>query len=62
MPRSRCDQDLLPSVLDRLIDRESKVFTANQAGRPHRLAPIMEVVKRDLEWLLRQNVVKSGTP
>ena len=52
MARPDSQQDLLPSVLDRLIDREPKVSTEPQAGRSLHPAQLKELVKRDLEWLL----------
>jgi type VI secretion system protein ImpF len=52
MPRIDADQPLLPSVLDRLIDREPKVSAEPQEARSRLLAQIKDAVKRDLEWLL----------
>src|SRR5690349_4403102 len=60
MPRPDPDQGLLPSILDRLIDREPKVSTEPPAGRSQLLEQLKASVKRDLEWLLntKQSIVK----
>jgi type VI secretion system protein ImpF len=52
MARVQPDQDLVPSVFDRLIDREPGVSTEPAVRRSVRLAQLKESVKRDLEWLL----------
>ena len=52
MTRPDSQQDLRPSVLDRLIDREPKVSTEPPASRSIHPAQLKELVKRDLEWLL----------
>src|SRR5690348_8460312 len=60
MPRPDPEQGLLPSILDRLIDREPKVSTEPPAGRAQLLEQLKESVKRDLEWLLntKQSIVQ----
>lgn len=52
MPRPDPDQELLPSVLDRLIDLDPKVSSESQSYRSGRLTQLKQSVKRDLEWLL----------
>jgi type VI secretion system protein ImpF len=52
MERVRAEQDLVPSVLDRLVDTQPGVSTEAQVNRSTRLAQLKEAVKRDLEWLL----------
>lgn len=52
MERVGAEQDLVPSVLDRLIDTEPGVSTEPKVNRAVRLAQLKEAVKRDLEWLL----------
>ena len=52
MPRPEADQDLLPSVLDRLID-DQPGHSAEAAERGTvQLAAIKDSVRRDLQWLL----------
>lgn len=60
MPRAQSDQELKPSVLDRLIDREPGASREPTPERSQHLAMIKTAVKRDLEWLLnsRQAVVE----
>ncbi len=52
MGRVRADQDLRPSVFDRLIDAEPEVTSEPRVHRSARLAQLKDSVKRDLEWLL----------
>lgn len=52
MPRPDAERPLLPSVLDRLIDREPRASAEPPGGRPRLLAEVKAAVKRDLEWLL----------
>src|SRR5689334_20282298 len=60
MARVDEDRGLLPSVLDRLIDREPAVSTEPQARRSGRLADLKDAVRRDLQWLLnsRRTIVE----
>jgi type VI secretion system protein ImpF len=50
--RLNSEFDLVPSVLDRLIDNEPDVSTEPQVNRSVRVGQVKESVKRDLEWLL----------
>ncbi len=52
MARPGPDQELVLSVLDRLIDREPRSSVEAEPGRSRRLAQLKESMKRDLEWLL----------
>lgn len=52
MARVESDQDLRPSLLDRLIDREPKVTSESPAQGSQHIARIKDAIKRDLEWLL----------
>ncbi len=52
MARPGPEQDLVASVLDRLIDREPRTTTEPEPRRSTGLAQLKEAVKRDLEWLL----------
>ena len=52
MSRPDSEQPLVPSLLDRLIDREPRVSTEPPASRSRSLVQLKEAVKRDLEWLL----------
>lgn len=52
MARVDSDQELRPSILDRLIDREPRVSSEAPAQQSQHLARIKDGVKRDLEWLL----------
>jgi type VI secretion system protein ImpF len=56
------EQDLVPSVLDRLIDGDPKVATEPRAGRSQHLAQLKEAVKRDLEWLLNSKQTALRLP
>jgi type VI secretion system protein ImpF len=60
----KADQDLVPSVLDRLTDAEPDVSSEAPVHRSTRLAQLKESVKRDLEWLLntKQPVVTIPEP
>ncbi len=60
MARPGPDQELVLSVLDRLIDREPRSSVEAEPGRSRRLAQLKESMKRDLEWLLnsKQTVVE----
>jgi type VI secretion system protein ImpF len=44
--------ELVPSVLDRLIDHDPSVSSEPFAGRSIRIADLKQSVRRDLEWLL----------
>jgi len=52
MARPDSEYELLPSVLDRLLDEDPRVKTEPQSGRSTTLARLKGSVKRDLEWLL----------
>src|SRR5687767_11599797 len=60
MARPTLDQNLTPSVLDRLIDKEPRVSSEPPAARSAQLSGLKEAVKRDLEWLLntKQPIVR----
>src|SRR4051794_16562046 len=60
MLRPEFNQDLLVSVLDRLIDQKPVIVAGAQVGHPNnQLSRLKEDVKRDLEWLL--NTRQSDT-
>src|SRR3954454_12166037 len=62
MDRVNAQQDLVPSVLDRLIDTAPGVSTEPQVNRSVRLAQLKEAVKRDLEWLLNTKQTAVEVP
>jgi type VI secretion system protein ImpF len=59
MARILPEQELTPSVLDRLIDLEPRNRVEAAAQRSARLADLKRAVRRDLEWLLntRRSIV-----
>lgn len=52
MARRDTQRTLLPSVLDRLIDREPGNRSEPQSWRTQSVKELTEAVRRDLEWLL----------
>jgi type VI secretion system protein ImpF len=62
MARVESDQDLRPSILDRLIDREPKVSSESPTRGSQHLNRIKEAVKRDLEWLLNSRQLLARRP
>jgi len=52
MARSELEYEMLPSVLDRMLDDEPRVKTEAASGRSTTLSRLKASVKRDLEWLL----------
>jgi type VI secretion system protein ImpF len=52
MSRPDSQQPNVPSLLDRLIDREPRISTEPPASGAGSLAQVKEAVRRDLEWLL----------
>jgi type VI secretion system protein ImpF len=62
MARVESDQDLRPSVLDRLIDREPRVSSEEALRGSQHLARVKEAVKRDLEWLLNSRQLLADRP
>jgi type VI secretion system protein ImpF len=62
MERVRAEHDLVPSVLDRLVDNEPGVSTESHVNRSVRLAQLKESVKRDLEWLLNTKRTVAEIP
>jgi len=52
MPRPDSELDLVPSVLDRLLDDEPRTTTEPESGRSTTLGRLKGAVRRDLEWLL----------
>jgi type VI secretion system protein ImpF len=59
MTRPGPDQELLPSILDRLIDAEPRAGNERNRGRPDHPVDLKASVRRDLEWLLncRQSII-----
>lgn len=62
MARVQADLDLVPSVLDRLIDTDPGVTSEPPVHRAVRLAQMKESVKRDLEWLLNTKQILVTIP
>jgi type VI secretion system protein ImpF len=62
MERLRAEHDLVPSVLDRLIDNAPDVSTEPPVNRSVRVAQVKESVKRDLEWLLNTKRAVTEIP
>lgn len=62
MNRFYNDTRIIPSVLDRLIDREPKSSGEAPASRFQNLRDLKEAVKRDLEWLLNARQIVGGLP
>src|SRR5688572_10394243 len=56
------DTRIIPSVLDRLIDRDPKALHEAPSSRLQSLNELKEAVKRDLEWLLNARQVVGGVP
>ena len=52
MVRKDLEIRVTPSVLDRLVDLEPKVFTETPKSRSTSLRDLKIAVRRDLEWLL----------
>lgn len=52
MPRKATPRTILPSVLDRLIDREPANRNEPASWRTQSLKELKDSVRRDLEWLL----------
>ena len=64
MPRANDEYDILPSVLDRLLDDELGVGRESFAGRFFSLRDLKQAVARDLEALLntRQEALEEVPP
>ncbi len=62
MPSPDPNQELLPSVIDRLIDHEPRVSTEPESRRVARLSDIKQSVRRDLEWLLNSRRLVVDIP
>lgn len=62
MPRIEADQELLASVLDRLIDAEPGTSIDPVERGMTQLAEIKAAVRRDLEWLLNARQPLFDTP
>lgn len=62
MRRFDGDTQIIPSVLDRLIDHEPQSFHEAPASRLQSLNDLKQAVKRDLEWLLNARQVVGGVP
>ncbi len=59
MARVRADQELQPSVLDRLIDADPSTAAEAPARLHNRVNEVKAALRRDLEWLLnaRQRLI-----
>lgn len=53
---------LLPSLLDRLIDRQPHIRTEAEAARAQSFRELKEAVRRDLEWLLNSRRTPEEVP
>jgi type VI secretion system protein ImpF len=62
MPRPEADQELVPSVLDRLIDAHPRNAQEPPEAVPRSLSQVKESVKRDLEWLLNSRQLLADLP
>ena len=62
MAKPTPDQDLVPSILDRLIDLEPKSSRESQAQRTTRIRDLKRSVRRDLEWLLNSRQILVDVP
>src|SRR5579884_1202785 len=61
MPRE-ITAPLLPSVLDRLIDREPHIRSEAESARAQSYRELKEAVRRDLEWLLNTRRTPEEVP
>ncbi len=62
MARVRANQDIVPSLLDRLIDHEPGVSTELRVDRAVRLKQFKDSVKQDLESLLNARRTPRDLP
>lgn len=62
MPRVESDQELTPSILDRLIDRSPRESSEAPARASQLLTQVKDAVKRDLEWLLNSRQLLADWP
>jgi type VI secretion system protein ImpF len=53
---------LLPSLLDRMIDRQPHIRTEAEASRAQSYRELKEAVRRDLEWLLNTRRTPEEVP
>jgi type VI secretion system protein ImpF len=61
MPREP-QAPLLPSLLDRLIDRQPHIRTEAESARAQSFRELKEAVRRDLEWLLNTRRTPNEPP
>jgi type VI secretion system protein ImpF len=62
MLRPHHERALLPSFLDRLIDRDSTTPTGSQICLTDYAGRLKQAVKRDLEWLLNSRRLDTEPP
>jgi type VI secretion system protein ImpF len=62
MARKTTERILLPSVIDRLIDREPGNRNEAQTARAQSLKELKDSVRRDLEWLLNSRRTPDEPP
>ena len=62
MPRHDGEPNLVPSLLDRLIDDEPRISSEPEAKRSATLAQLKASVRRDLEWLLNTKRLLVAIP
>ena len=62
MARRDTQRTLLPSVIDRLIDREPGNRSEPQTWRAQSVKDLTESVRRDLEWLLNARRTPNEPP
>lgn len=62
MAKPTPDQDLVPSILDRLIDLEPRSSRESQTQRITRIRDLKRSVRRDLEWLLNTRQILVDVP
>jgi len=61
LPRDT-QEPLLPSILDRLIDRQPNIRSEATTARAQTYRELKEAVRRDLEWLLNTRRTPFGAP
>jgi type VI secretion system protein ImpF len=62
MARKIADRELLPSVIDRLIDREPHNRNEAQSARAQSIKELKDSIRRDLEWLLNTRRTPAEPP
>src|SRR5580704_2605462 len=62
MARKTTERVLLPSVIDRLIDRDPGNRNEAQSARAQSLKELKDSVRRDLEWLLNTRRTPDEPP